>query len=535
MTFCPKCFMKSMAEVRQTGSNGLPSAGATSGGCEGASRQWRSSKMGILPKCMTILVVVAVPGCLSKPSPWLPDGSGMTECWERDGVCQTQALDGREEDVLDGDRSVSEMKDGTGGSDSGDWAEGYCDALLDLEVPDSETDTADVPNDLDSADGLDLVLPTCPNGVCDPGENKDNCPADCCSPCGDGICDSKPPCEETCPEDCCYCGDGQCGQCPGMPPETVLTCAEDCSTCGDGVCSGKESVAAGNPNQCLVDCCGACGDKICKGGECHEDDPGHEKYCLKDCEISCGNGLCEGGEGPANCPQDCDKFACGNHVCEPGESPAACPEDCAGSCGDCECNMGESNETCPSDCGFCGDGICSTCANKNETTQFCPQDCCDDGNSCTDDISILLDGGPTCSHVVNDLADCEVDLPCTIGDYCEDGKCKAGNQEVACDDGNPCTSDWCNQITGGCQFDLESGGECEDGDPCTVGDECLQGECQAGNLDDCDDGNQCTTDACLSTGPITGCVNQPKADGTGCDKDPCGEEATCQDGQCMCP
>ena len=291
---------------------------------------------------------------------------------------------------------------------------------------------------------------------------------------------------------------------------------------------------AGDPAKCLVDCCGSCGDKVCKGGECHEDDIGHAKYCFKDCNWACGNGQCEGGESPASCPQDCELFACGNHICEPGEDPAKCPQDCSGSCGDCKCDMGESNENCPIDCGYCGDGTCTTCLNLNETTQFCPQDCCNDGNLCTDDVSILVDGGYTCSHVVNDLADCEADLPCTTGDYCEEGTCVAGAQEALCDDENSCTSDWCDQVTGGCKFDPDNGADCEDDDPCTVDDVCEQGVCQPGPPDDCDDGNQCTTDACLSTGPIIGCVNQPKGDGTPCNLESCEGEAACWNSKCDC-
>lgn len=472
--------------------------------------------------CVVLVVPAILSSCLSKPEPWSPDSSGDASGCPAGIDCGGGPGDVTVwEELRLEERAPREMRHEEGGTRS-------------LEVMDVVVD-ADMQDSWDEeVQPSEVWLPTCGNGVCEKEESKDSCPGDCCSPCGDGVCDMEVPCEETCPEDCCYCGDGQCGQCPDMSPETVATCAEDCSTCGDGICSGKESAVAGHPSQCLVDCCGSCGDKICKGGECSEDDPEHEKYCLKDCNFACGNGECEGGESPEACPQDCDKFACGNNICEPGEDPVDCPQDCSGSCGDCECNMGESNDTCPSDCGFCGDGTCSTCTNLSETAQFCAQDCCDDGNSCTDDISTLEDGIVTCGHMVNDLANCESDLPCTTGDHCEAGVCVAGAQEAGCDDANPCTNDWCNQATGGCQFDADTGSACDDNDPCTLEDKCEQGACLPGAVDDCDDGNQCTTDACLSQGPLTGCVNQPKQDGTGCSKEPCGSDGVCENGECAC-
>ena len=487
---------------------------------------------------LLVMAVAIATGCMVQPEPWRPDGVGNTGGDARADL-EDAVLTGKE--TSDGDSvgldlaDVEQVAPGDA-ADAGDGA-GVDGELLNFldgsvdgnKVPDTSDgfDALDVPDVLDASE---VALPGCPNGVCDPGESKSTCPADCCN-CGDSICEQA--CEEVCPAECCYCGDGKCGQCPDMPAETVVSCAEDCSTCGDGVCSGKESVFPGE-SQCLVDCCGSCGDDICKGGECHEDDAGHDKYCPKDCNISCGNGECEGGESPANCPQDCEKFACGNNVCEPGESPDTCPQDCTGSCGDCECSMGESNETCPQDCGYCGDDICSTCADKNETSQFCPQDCCNDGNSCTDDISVLEDGVFTCSHAVNDNANCEGDLPCTTGDYCENGQCQPGEQKVVCDDGNPCTVGECNVATGGCEFQSADGNECDAGDPCTTDDYCQQGECQGGGVTNCDDGNQCTLDVCLSEGPVTGCVNQDKEDGTSCKMEPCGDSAVCEDGECVC-
>lgn len=97
-----------------------------------------------------------------------------------------------------------------------------------------------------------------------------------------------------------------------------------------------------------------------------------------------------------------------------------------------------------------------------------------------------------------------------------------------CDDGNPCTDDWCNPETGACHH---SDIDCDDGDPETY-DFCISwgvdtphcindGLCEEDGdlctlptpnacvpmLKDCDDGDPCTTDVC---DPATGdCVNTP--------------------------
>lgn len=51
--------------------------------------------------------------------------------------------------------------------------------------------------------------------------------------------------------------------------------------------------------------------------------------------------------------------------------------------------------------------------------------------------------------------------------------------ELACDDGDPCTLDWCDAELG-CQVGDDDGVACEDGNPCTVQDSCAFGQCQPG-------------------------------------------------------
>jgi hypothetical protein len=68
----------------------------------------------------------------------------------------------------------------------------------------------------------------CGNGVCDPGETPENCPADC-NWCGNGVCNGNET-YQSCPSDC-PCGDGFCAD------DEHTSCPTDCwwwcPTCSD--------------------------------------------------------------------------------------------------------------------------------------------------------------------------------------------------------------------------------------------------------------------------------------------------------------
>lgn len=88
--------------------------------------------------------------------------------------------------------------------------------------------------------------------------------------------------------------------------------------------------------------------------------------------------------------------------------------------------------------------------------------------------------------------------------------CRAGQ----CNDGNPCTVDRCDEELGNCLFEpVASGTDCSvDGDVCNGVERCDGlGRCAAGEPVDGDDGDPCTTDSCdpltgvVSHAPIMGC------------------------------
>jgi len=76
------------------------------------------------------------------------------------------------------------------------------------------------------------------------------------------------------------------------------------------------------------------------------------------------------------------------------------------------------------------------------------------------------------------------------------------SSDSACDDGEPCTLDRCNN---GICVHFPRFALCDDGDICTVNDRCLNGECvgqpNAGcchGVADCDDENEMTVDSCVA-------------------------------------
>lgn len=129
------------------------------------------------------------------------------------------------------------------------------------------------------------------------------------------------------------------------------------------------------------------------------------------------------------------------------------------------------------------------------------------------------------STFVNDGGPCEDGDVCTIGDTCLAGVCVTGVPND-CNDNNVCTTEVCLP-GGGCSY-TNVAGSCDDGNVCTTVDSCMNGECKGTSPLDCNDGDVCTDDACDS---VTGCYTTfntaPCEDGNGCTT-----QDTCQSGTC---
>jgi hypothetical protein len=151
---------------------------------------------------------------------------------------------------------------------------------------------------------------------------------------------------------------------------------------------------------------------------------------------------------------------------------------------------------------------------------------CDDGNPCTTD---WCQAGAGCQATPNFLACDNLDL-CDQGDICVDGECRGGDQKLDCDDDNDCTLDSCDPALG-CQH-AAGGGGCTDGDVCTSGDHCEGEVCVPGEQPlNCNDGNLCTADTCH---PIVGCLHKMLENNICCQggKSPCDDGNYCTTDNC---
>ncbi|MBI5504547.1 MAG: hypothetical protein HY899_07080, partial [Deltaproteobacteria bacterium] len=146
----------------------------------------------------------------------------------------------------------------------------------------------------------------------------------------------------------------------------------------------------------------------------------------------------------------------------------------------------------------CGPTTCSTEAD------------CDDADACTLDACSPAESG------ANSFGCVYTGVGCTALDACHD----AGT---------------CNPVTGQCSNPAKpEGSSCQDQDLCTVDEVCQGGTCTAGSALDCDDGNICSVDACDS---VSGCTHVPGNAGVVCRPavDECDVAETCTGLSTVCP
>jgi len=187
--------------------------------------------------------------------------------------------------------------------------------------------------------------------------------------------------------------------------------------------------------------------------------------------------------------------ACGDGVLDDGE---AC-DDGNTAPGDCcapDCSLSPAGAPCADDGIPCTVGTCDGAG----ACEHLPDDgACADSNPCTDDVCDPVTG---CQHTPNGLP-CDDGDACTTGDTCTGGGC-AGGAPLACGDGNPCTDDLCDPLTG-CEHPPNQL-PCDDENACTTGDTCAGGGCVGGAPLVCGDSNLCTDDLCHT---LTGCEYPP--------------------------
>ncbi len=357
-----------------------------------------------------------------------------------------------------------------------------------------------------------------------------------------------------------------CGQCVAKAKVDGAACSDgDACTandsCGGGVCLAGSPTTCDDGNPCTTDSCdkllgcqhafvtagadcspGACNlAATCNAiGQCITGVPGGLGPCeTATCDVS-NNSIVKSATAdgtaclaPAACHQDAG--ACSGGVCV--TPPVKCDDGDPCTTDSCAIGLSACVTVAAADTTNCDDGnpctVTDTC-----TAGKCAgvgAKSCDDGESCTADS---CDPASGCVHGNLTGPACNDGSLCTVTDACSAGAC-VGTGALACDDGDPCTTDGCSAGTG-CTTAPASGAACDDKDACTVNDTCASGACQGGGATPCDDGNLCTDDSCNSQ---TGCVHAnntaPCTDGSVCTVgDTCsagacipGVQKSCDDGK----
>jgi cysteine-rich repeat protein len=127
---------------------------------------------------------------------------------------------------------------------------------------------------------------------------------------------------------------------------------------------------------------------------------------------------------------------------------------------------------------------------------------CNDNNPCTDND--VCQSGFCLGTFNNDP--CSDGNGCTQGDHCDSGFCTPG-QPVNCNDNNPCSTEFCNSLTGCVFTSVADGVRCDDHNPCTTDDSCQTGMC-TGAARNCQDDDPCTVDSCNSAGGAFLCQHE---------------------------
>ncbi len=277
----------------------------------------------------------------------------------------------------------------------------------------------------------------------------------------------------------------------------------------EGVCTcSPAAIAAQASTSCLV----VAGEAKCAGKRTcldkgHPDAPaaGGLSACMApkpEPEVCDGaDNDCDGEADEGTCDDDnvCTSDSCGGAAgCQHSNKEGGCNAD------DSACTEGDA----------CADGKCV--AGKALD--------CDDANICTADA---CDADKGCVSTAKSKTTCNADdNPCTVGDACAEGVCKAGPAKQ-CASADFCVLGKCNLVTGKCKFVYKTDTPCNDGNACTAGEVCVEDICK-GKAVNCDDANACTAESC---DPAKGCL-YAKNPGPCNDGNACTKGDACADGAC---
>jgi cysteine-rich repeat protein len=303
------------------------------------------------------------------------------------------------------------------------------------------------------------------------------------------------------------CGDGNLDgteACDDGNVEPNDGCSPQCKLEIDGVgCeSNNDCVAAAicQDNTCVARCFA---DADCADGNSCSTDLCDEElgtcfYVLAGQGTSCDAGVCDAGGVCIGCIVDTGPIDLGctasAPICLVGEGGSTCVDCIAASdCPHVTCAVSTcSDNTCidlpiqPTPT-TCGEGTCSS-----EGFVVCRED----------ELIVECEPRP-------DGTPCNAGF-CALAATCDEGLCVVGSYR-ACDDGNPCTVDFCDPVSGSCITEAAADETpCEDGNLCTVNDLCAAGTC-VGTGVACRLPGECELSATCN--PDTGICDFPRVEG----------------------
>ncbi|MCB9875964.1 MAG: hypothetical protein H6835_00035, partial [Planctomycetes bacterium] len=362
------------------------------------------------------------------------------------------------------------------------------------------------------------------------------------------------------------------GACKVVPRNENKTCDADGNPCTPkDLCKSGSCVADTNVCICQTDteCQGHEDGNLCngtlfcdKGNNRCQVNPATVVSCPTGLDTGCQKSRCQPLSGTCKTenvadftPCDADDTqctlndACIAGTCKPGQNLCQCKID--GHCGRFD-DKNQCNGSLYCDkakgtpyacienpgtavwCDKSGDGPCQT-AVCDPKTGDCGLEKVPDGQPCTDGTACEVGGLCAGGDCKGTTVLCDDGNPCTT-DACNDAKgcISLPAPATACDDANDCSADSCDPKLGCVHLAKPQGALCSDGDACTSGDTCAAGVCAGGKVLLCDDGNACTNDSCdPKQAEGKGCLHTPVVDGKVCDDgNACTVATACNKGQC---
>ncbi len=348
--------------------------------------------------------------------------------------------------------------------------------------------------------------------------------------------------------------------CTHTPVATGTSCADGTVCNGAETCNASGACVAGAPpvvddsNVCTADSCdpvtGVAHTPVAAGTSCAD------STVCNGAETCNASGTCQSGS-PLTVD---DGNPCTADSCDPVTGVAHTPVAAGTSCADgTVCNGAETcnaSATCVSgtppvvdDGNVCTADSCDPVTGVAHTPVAAGTSCadstvcngaetCNAGGTCEAGTPPTIDDGNVCTADSCDPVTGVAHAPVAAGTSCADGTvcngaevcnasgtCNAGTPP-AVDDGNACTADSCDAITGVAHTPVAAGASCADGTVCNGAETCnASGTCLAGTPPAVDDANACTADSC---DPVTGVAHTPMAVGTSCaDSTVCNGAETC--------